>query len=191
MDTQTIVLIIVAAIVVIAVLWFMTRRRHSDELKDRFGPEYQRTVREVGSRGRAESELEARRNRVSKFNIVPLAPAVREGFADRWRQTQARFVDDPSNAIHDADRLIGELMQARGYPVGNFEQQAADISVEHPDVVSHYREAHRIALRHEENQVSTEDLRKAMIHYRALFEDLLDTSDANDHHQEERHARAS
>jgi hypothetical protein len=192
MDGQTVLLIVLAAVVVIGALWLMTRKRHSDELRERFGPEYQRTVREVGSRSRAESELEARRNRVEKLHIVPLSQSVQAGFSDRWREVQARFVDQPSSAIQEADQLIGEVMQARGYPMGNFEQRMADVSVEHASVANHYREAHRIAVMHEDEKASTEDLRKAMIHYRALFEDLLDTSvGTRNQDEEERHARAS
>lgn len=165
-------LVILAILLVgaVAVLWMRSRR--TSALKSRFGPEYKRTVEEVGSEKKAETLLAEREKRVSKYTIKPLPPEMREHFFDTWTRVQAQFVDDPSYAITRADDLLGEVMGARGYPVKDFDQRAADLSVDHPHVVQNYRAAHDIAVRHAEGQASTEDLRKAMIHYRDLFEEL-------------------
>ena len=173
---STAVWVIIAIIVVAAIaaaVWFMQQKRKSDELKGRFGPEYERTVHATSSRREAEAELERRQERVDHLDIRELSAQDRGQFANSWEQVQTQFVDDPSGSVADADRLIGEVMMKRGYPVGDFEQRAADISVNHPDVVSNYREAHRLALMSERGEASTEDLRKAMVHYRSLFNDLL------------------
>ena len=162
-----IVLLLVAAVVV---LWL--RNRRSAALKDRFGPEYARAVREAGSEQKAETMLAEREKRVAKYTIKPLPAEMREHFFETWTRVQAQFVDDPSYAVTRADDLLGEVMAARGYPVKDFEERAADLSVEHPHVVQNYRTAHDIALRHANGEASTEDLRKAMIHYRDLFEEL-------------------
>ncbi len=175
MDTNTLLLIAVAVLVVVvlAVAYVGTRRRQSEELKEKFGPEYDKAVEKYGDPHKAEAELQAREKRVEAFNIHGLQPREREHFAEQWRTTQAEFVDNPDKAIADADRLVKQVMSARGYPVGDFEQRAADVSVDHPNVVSHYRTAHDIALKQEKGKATTEDLRQAMVHYRALFEDLL------------------
>jgi hypothetical protein len=179
MDQTTLLIVVVAAIVVVAIVaWLLVQRRRTDTLHERFGPEYERTVNEVGDRRRAEAELEARAKRVERLAIQPLSPSDREGFAEAWRATQARFVDDPTAAITEADRLVNQVMRTRGYPMSDFDQRAADISVDHPGVVEHYRAAHDIALRSERGEASTEELRQAMVHYRALFEDLLETGEA-------------
>jgi hypothetical protein len=164
--------LVVALIGVVA--WLVFERRRTDQLRTGFGPEYSRAVAEHGDRRSAESELVARRERVEALQIRPLDPDDRDRFAADWRAAQARFVDDPQRAIGEADRLVAQVMQARGYPVGDFEQRAADISVDHPRVVEHYRAARRIALASERGEVGTEELRQAMVHYRALFEDLLE-----------------
>lgn len=166
-----IAVIVVAALIVGAIAW--SRRRRSEHLRDRFGPEYERAVETKGDRGKAEAELAAREKRVEKLDIRPLSSAERAEFTQRWAEVQARFVDDPARAVAFADALLGEVMKARGYPVSDFEQRAGDISVDHPVVVEHYHKAHEIAVRHERGQASTEDLRQAMIHYRALFDDLV------------------
>ncbi len=140
----------------------------------RFGPEYERALSEHGDRRRAEAVLEKRAERIQHLEIRRLPREQRDLFLDRWRATQTKFVDDPRGAVTEADRLVGEVMSARGYPVADFEQQAADLSVEHPMVVENYRAAHEIAVRHERGQASTEDLRQAMVYYRRLFEDLLE-----------------
>ncbi|MGA7672063.1 MAG: hypothetical protein WBW04_16670 [Nitrolancea sp.] len=167
-----IVAIVVVAIVA-AVVWYMQQKRKSDDLRGRFGPEYERAVQSSNSRKAAESELERRQERVDHFDIRPLSSEDRGRFANSWQLVQTQFVDDPSGAVADADSLIGDVMLNRGYPVGDFEQRAADVSVDHPDVVSNYREAHRLAQMSERGEANTEDLRKAMVHYRSLFDDLL------------------
>ena len=171
--TLIIVAVVIIAILVAAVWWYSMRQR-SAKLQERFGPEYERTVAEKGDTRKAEDELTDRQKRVSKLEIKPLAADERRRFNDEWRAVQARFVDDPSAAVRDADTLVGRVMEARGYPVGDFEQRAADVSVDHPTVLEHYRAAHAVALRHAQGQASTEDLRQAMVNYRALFDELLD-----------------
>lgn len=175
MDQRT--LIIIAAVVVVVLLiasWALSRQRRSEDLRENFGPEYRRAVEEFGDRGRAESELEARRKRVHQLSIRPLTQAEYSQFAGEWSDTQARFVDDPKGAIHDADDLIQHLMHARGYPVGDFEQRTADISVDHPHVVEHYRTAHGALQSWGGHEPDTEQLRQALVHYRALFDELLE-----------------
>jgi predicted nucleic acid-binding protein len=168
-----------AVLVIAALVVWTTQRRRSAELRERFGPEYQRTVEAARDRLSAEKELREREQRVEALDIQPLEPAARDRYAERWREVQAMFVDDPGGAVDQADRLIGEVMRARGYPVGDFEQRAADISVNHPQVVDHYRTAHAIAVKRRSGEDATEQLRQAFVHYRALFADLLETPDAN------------
>jgi len=175
MDTTTaIVLAVVAILVVIVAVWFMMKWR-TEELRKRFGPEYDRVITERGDTRQAESELAARQKRVERLDIHPLDPAERDRFVNAWRATQSHFVDAPAEAIKDADRLVSQVMRARGYPVGDFEQRAADISVDHPIVVENYRAARAIAVANERGQAGTEELRQAIVHYRVLFEDLLET----------------
>lgn len=166
--------IILGALIVGTLIW--SRRAQSEHLRDRFGPEYDRAVEARGDQAKAEADLAAREARVKKLDIRPLEPAERREFSARWEQVQARFVDDPARAVSFADALIGEVMHARGYPVTDFDQRASDISVDHPVVVDHYRKAHGVALRHSRGDASTEDLRQAMIHYRALFDNLVGAS---------------
>lgn len=175
MDTVAWIVVIVCAAVVVAAVAFAlwSRRRRTHALMEGFGPEYDRTVSRSGSRTRGERELDARRKRVESLRIRELSQEDSERLRLAWRDVQARFVDDPESAIGEADRLIAEVMQMRGYPVGDFEQRAADISVDHADVVAHYRSGHAIAQRRERGEdVNTEDLRQAMVHYRELFEEL-------------------
>ena len=177
LDPRVVIGVLVAlAIVIIAVV--LTKKRRSDELRGKFGPEYERLVRERGDARDVERELDDRVQRVKQLHLKPLSPEHRTRFAEQWRSDQARFVDDPKAAVAEADHLVADLMQVRGYPVGDFEQRAADVSVDHPHVVQNYRAAHEIAVHERSGQASTEDLQKAMVHYRALFEDLLDTADA-------------
>jgi FtsZ-interacting cell division protein ZipA len=164
-------IVVVAALVIAGVFW--SRRRRSEHLKDRFGREYARTVEATGDRSKAESDLADREKRVEKLDIRPLTAEERRDFGRRWDEVQARFVDDPPRAVAFADALLGEVMKARGYPVSDFDQRAGEISVDHPVVVEHYHKAHDIAVRHERGEASTEDLRQAMIHYRALFDNLV------------------
>src|SRR5260370_3333246 len=150
------------------------RKRRSQNLRERFGPEYDRVVKQQGDPRKAEGVLEFREKRREKFTIRPLAAADRSSFAVRWNEVQSRFVDDPRGAVTVAESLVSELMQARGYPIGEFEQRSADISGDYPVVVENYRAAHAIALRHRASQASTEDLRPAMVHYPTLFQAPLD-----------------
>ena len=174
MDTQTLgILAIIVALIVIAA-WLLYRKKQSETLAQRFGPEYGRTVNELGSQPKAEAELRARQKRVEKLDIVPLAPADAQRFSQAWRSLQGRFVDNPKGVLQEADTLVQELMQKRGYPMADFEGRAADISVDHPTVVEHYRAAQAIALRDHRGEADTEDMRRAVVHYRALFDELLE-----------------
>jgi hypothetical protein len=176
MDTTTIIIVVIL-LVLGAVLGFVFfRQQRTKKLRERFGPEYERAVREVGGRDEAEAELEKRQKRVEQLEIHSLSSEEREQFSRRWKAAQARFVDDPAGAIGEADQLVMEVMETRGYPMGDFEQRAADISVDHPHVVRDYRAARKIALANERGEANTEDLRQAMVHYRSLFEELLDPS---------------
>ena len=172
------VLALVLAVALVAAIgaavWLYRQRQRSERLRAEFGPEYDRVLTEHRDRRRAESELEARQERVEKLRIHPLSSGDQARFADEWKATQARFVDEPAQAITAADRLVTEVMQRRGYPMGDFEQRAADVSVDHPRVVENYRAARALALRNERGEASTEDLRQAMMHYRTLFTELLE-----------------
>jgi FtsZ-interacting cell division protein ZipA len=168
-----IVAIILIALIVAAVL--VMRQRRSQQLQEGFGPEYDRTVEERGGdRREAEAELRERRERREQFEVRELEPAARDRYAERWRAAQRRFVDEPAPAVGEADALVIEVMRDRGYPVADeFDQRAADVSVDHPEVVEHYRAAHDISGRATAGDASTEDLRQAMVHFRALFVELL------------------
>jgi hypothetical protein len=172
MDT-TMVLVIVLALVAAGVVTWLLQRQRSLRLRERFGPEYERTRAEIGDVRRTETVLAAREKRVEKFHIRPLTPDEAHRFGEVWRHVQTLFVDSPKGAIREADQLVQEVMTARGYPMSDFDQRVADISVDHPAVVEHYRSARAIAVRNDAGDVNTEDLRQAVIHYRALFEDLL------------------
>jgi hypothetical protein len=163
--------VVIVALAVVA--WLGWQRQRSRGLQERFGPEYDRTLEDRDDRRQAEAELAAREKRHAELDIRPLDPETREQYANRWRDTQAEFVDRPVEAVRRADGLVGDLMRERGYPVEDFDQRAADVSVDHPDVVENYRTAHTISLASDRNEASTEDLRKAMVHYRSLFEELL------------------
>jgi hypothetical protein len=173
MDTWVVVLIVLAVLVVLGLVYMATRQKRSEALKGRFGPEYERAVEETGDRKEAERDLRAREERREKLQIRDLDPAARERYTGTWRETQARFVDQPQQAVQEADALVILVMRDRGYPVDDFEQRAADVSVDHPHVVDNYRAAHNISVANERGAASTEDLRQAMVHYRALFEHLL------------------
>ncbi|MBD0328755.1 MAG: hypothetical protein ICV64_01425 [Thermoleophilia bacterium] len=179
MPTWAWILIAAGGLLVLAALAYGTfgMRRRKD-LQETFGPEYDRAVSEAPTRREAESELLDRRKRHDELDVRPLSPAARDGYAREWEKTQARFVDDPQTAIHDADDLIQRVMRERGYPVEDFEQRAADLSVEHADVVEHYRAGHSIARRNVHGDADTEELRQALRHYRALFEELLESEPA-------------
>ncbi len=176
MDTSTSIILVLAVLVILAIaaaVWFYMQNQQTNRLRSKFGPEYNRAVRSEGDAKHAEEVLHERQKRVEKLNIKALSASEREDFAQAWEQEQARFVDEPSTAVDNADRLVQRVMKARGYPVSDFEQRVADVSVDHPVVVENYRVAHDIAARGQNKQVSTEELREAMIHYRALFADLL------------------
>ncbi len=177
MNTSILFVVAVLAVLALAGVIVLERQR-SLKLREHFGPEYEHVVNEYGDKRRAEAELAAREKRVKQLDIHPLTPEERDRFASAWQVAQARFVDEPSRATDDANRLVKEVMAVRGYPAGDFEQRAADISVDHPNVVTHYRAARELAVTklHSDNgEVSTEDLRQAMVHYRTLFDDLLET----------------
>ena len=176
MDTQTLIVIAAVAVVVIVglVLYLKSRReRRSQQLRAKFGPEYARLMEADGDRSRAEAELVARQKRVSQFTIHPLQPAEQARYQSAWTKVQTTFVDSPQDACRQADTLVEDVMAKRGYPVRDFEQKAADLSVDYPIVVQNYRSAHEIALRNKEGDAQTEDLRQAMIHYHVLFEELV------------------
>jgi hypothetical protein len=171
----TLLVIAVAVLVIVGVLaWYLARERRSKRLRSRFGPEYEHTLREAGSRTQAEETLARREKRVESIHVRSLARDQRDHFAQDWHDVQGRFVDDPPGSIEDADRLVNDVMRARGYPMSDFERRAEDLSVDHPYVVRNYRAAHEIAMRHDKGQASTEDLRRALVYYRDLFDDLLE-----------------
>jgi hypothetical protein len=167
--------VVVTLVFMVLLVWLYLRKRRatSAELRQRFGPEYKRAVQTHGSERRAEAKLVDREKRVEKLKIRDLDPTERERFMGQWQSVQSRFIDYPKGAVTEADELVSTLMQTRGYPVADFDQRVADISVDHPLVVDHYRSAREIALRLRKGEASTEDLRTAMIHYRSLFEELV------------------
>jgi hypothetical protein len=174
--TQIVVAIVVVAVVVAAgiAIYFSMRKRRTEKLRTQFGRvEYTRAVEEGGGQRKAEAALDKRAERVEAMHIRPLAPSDRARFVESWTKVQSRFVDSPGGAVTDADKLLGDVMSIRGYPVSDFEQRAADISVDHPMVLENYRAAHQAARLQAEGKASTEDLRKAMLHYRTLFEELV------------------
>jgi hypothetical protein len=177
METWLIILIlaVVAVLVVAGIVLVLQaqKKRQTDELRGRFGSEYDRAVAESGDRTRAERELQSREKRVERLQLRPLAETERGQYAERWRSVQAQFVDDPGGAVKQADSLVNDVMTSRGYPMGEFDQRSADISVDHPQVVANYRAARGVADRNEQGQANTEDLRQAMVHYRELFDELL------------------
>jgi FtsZ-interacting cell division protein ZipA len=164
--------IVIAAIVIVAlVVWQALKTRRTRTLQDRFGPEYDRTIERADDKREAEADLAARVKRRDELEIRPLSSAARDRYLDEWQHVQARFVDDPRGAVQESDALIQAVMRERGYPVDDFEQRAADVSVDHPQVVENYRAGHRLA-----GSRDTEEQRQAMVHYRALFDELLEDS---------------
>jgi hypothetical protein len=172
-----IVIAVLGAIIVLGALALAWRAQRSQRLRKTFGPEYDRVAADAPSRREAESELLERKKHHDELEIRPLDPEQRDRYLARWQQTQARFVDDPEGAVVEADRLIQEVMRERGYPVDDFDTRANDLSVDYPDVVQHYRAAHGVAVAQQRGRADTEDLRQAVKHYRALFENLVSDRD--------------
>ncbi len=168
------VAVVVVLVVVAILIWVSARRRHMAKLREHFGPEYDHAVQSMGDERKAVAELEERQKRVDAMEIQPLSTVQRDRYMSQWRAIQTNFVDDPRQALAGADQLIKEVMQVRGYPVADFEQQAGDLSVHYPKVVTNYRHAHEIAQRSAQGQADTEEIRQAMVDYRSLFEDLVE-----------------
>jgi predicted nucleic acid-binding protein len=175
MSTETLVaiVIVVVAVALVVGVWQFLKSRRTAVLRNRFGPEYDHVLRSARTPAEAERELQERQARVEKFSIRPLSHEDAERFGAEWRKVQARFVDEPRTAVLDADRLIGEVMRSRGYPVDDPNRRLDDLSVDHAHVLNHYRAGREIVARHERGQATTEDLRQAMVHFRALFEELV------------------
>ena len=177
MNTTYIIIAVVLGLVIVGAILgpIFARRKRSERLHDHFGPEYDHTVETLGDEKKAQTELEERQKHVESLDIQPLSIEERERYLADWTAVQSKFVDEPGEAIVDADRLIMEVMQTRAYPVSDFEQRAADVSVSYPALVSNYRAARQIAIKNEQHQADTEELRQAVIYYRSLFEELLET----------------
>jgi hypothetical protein len=174
MQSNVTAIIVIAAVIVAAiVIWAALKRRRTNTLRNRFGEEYDRTVEEQGKRAKAEAVLQEREERVAKLDIRPLTPPERDAAITEWREVKAVFVNSPVEAVHHADRLLAAIMTTRGYPMADFDRRYEDLTVDHGEVARHYRDGHEVTLRHERGQASTEDLRQAMIHFEALFDDLV------------------
>lgn len=191
MDTTNITVIIIAVVVAFIIGALLgtvfNRQRRTKRLQEKFGPEYERTLKEIGNKRQAEHELEARLDHVKALKIRPLSAEEIDRYTNEWRATQAEFVDEPLTALQKADRIIREVMKARGYPVEDFEQRVADISVDYPELVSDYRGLHFIAVKEDDEKVNTEEMRQAMVHGRALFENLVSKeAQAEERHEKER-----
>jgi hypothetical protein len=191
------VLIAVLVLAIVGVVaWLVTRNRRSARLREHFGPEYERTVGELGEQRSAEAELIAREKNRKKLDIVELSPQARDEHAATWQKVQAEFVDAPSEAVGRAERLVTRVMRERGYPIDDFDQRASDISVDHPDIVENYRSAHSIYRSQQDGQIETEAARQAFVHYRALFDRLLGsdpqikTENVNDEQWRQEHDHA-
>ncbi len=164
---------VLAVVLIVLAAWVVSRTRRRTHLKKTFGPEYDRAVEEVGDQSAAEAELAKREKRVEAYEIRELSSAERTRFAERWHEVQARFVEAPAEAVGEADGLVIEVLETRGFPVGDFDRRQADLSVRYPQVVHHYREARELARHNREGDASTEQRRQAMQHYRVLFDRLL------------------
>jgi hypothetical protein len=181
MNSQTLLIVVIVAVIVVGVAaWLIYQKRQSKRLEQRFGPEYGAVVDELGSQAKAETELKKREKRVERLDIVPLSPTDAARFAQAWIRLQGSFIDDPKGVLIQADQLVRELLVKRGYPMTDFEHRAADISVDHPGVVSNYRAAQLIVARDQRGEADTEELRKAVVHFRALFDELLGTTTVKD-----------
>jgi hypothetical protein len=175
MSTISLIVLIGVILLVAVAAWGFLLQRRSTRLRGKFGPEYETAVHDYGDRARAEKALERRAERIETYHIRSLSKEEQQRFSEEWRHTQARFVDDPPLAIREADHLVCEVMRMRGYPMAEFDRRAEDLSVDHPDVIRTYRTAHEIALSEQEGRATTEDLRRAMVYYRELFDELLET----------------
>jgi len=182
-DSQALIVVVAAAVLVLVGigLYAYQSRRRREELRNRFGPEYDRTLSATGSSAEADAILAKRLDRVARFKLHPLNQAQRDSFAREWQRVQGRFVDDPDAAVSEADQLVSQVMAARGYPVQDFDRLADDVSVDHPHVVENYRTARALMLRRTNGEASTEELRQAVVNYRALFNDLLETDERHQH----------
>jgi FtsZ-interacting cell division protein ZipA len=184
-----IVIAVAVVIVILAIAWSAMRAKRTRALQDSFGREYDRTVDQAGDRRAGEQELRDRQKQHEQLDIRPLSPESRDRYVQRWQATQSRFVDDPRGAVAEADTLVQEVMQERGYPTKDFERRVADISVDHPNLVEKYRTANGIARASESGEASTEDMRHSVRHYRALFDELLETDDAGVENVDDVHSR--
>ena len=173
MDNNTLIAVVAVVVIAVVVAALLLRRRRTDALRQRFGPEYDRAVASAGKVGEAERKLEERAKRVAQFKLRAITADEAQRFTNSWKTVQGRFVDEPRTAVVEADRLIGVVMRARGYPVDDPARQLDDLSVDHGHVIEHYRAGRAIAVRHEQGAATTEDLRQAMVHFRALFEELV------------------
>jgi len=172
--TQTQIAVLIAIVVAVVALGaFFLLQQRTNKLRAKFGPEYDRAVAQTGNKFKAEAQLEKVEKRVSKYPLRPLTTADRDRFQHSWHAIQARFVDDPAGAFVQADQLLGAVMAACGYPPSDFENRATEISVDHGAVVEQYRAGHEVAVRQMQGQATTEDLRRGMVHYRALFDELM------------------
>jgi FtsZ-interacting cell division protein ZipA len=183
MSTGLLVAIIIVVVALLVVAFLLGQQRRTQRLRDRFGPEYQRTVARTGDRRAGEAKLAEREQRRNQLEVVELDPSTRTRYVEAWRVTQGRFVDDPVAATREADELVSTVMRDRGYPVDDFEQRADDISGDHPQVAENYRAAHAVSLANERGLASTDDLRQAFVHDRSLFAELLDSGQSS--HKEE------
>ncbi|MEV7331167.1 hypothetical protein [Micromonospora sp. NPDC093244] len=186
-STQIIVIVLVVLVVVAALAVAVRSLGRRRALRDRFGPEYDRVVAEQDSRSAAERELRDRERRHAELTLTPLTPESRARYAEAWEELQVRFIDSPGETVGDADELVTRLIEEQGYPTGDFSDQIAHLSVEHARTLTNYRDAHEIHLRNSRGEASTEELRQAVVHYRALFTDLLGTEPAGHHTPEQRH----
>jgi hypothetical protein len=175
MSPTAVIILIVVILVVLAAIFFGVQAARRRRLQSTFGPEYDRAVADTGSRADAEKELRDRERRHASLELKPLSPESRARYSAAWEELQIRFVDDPTGATNEADQLVTQLITERGYPTSDYEDRLADLSVEHANTLNHYRDAHEINRRSQAGEASTEDLRQALVHYRALFADLLGT----------------
>ncbi len=177
MNTTYFIIAVVLILVIVGVIMglILARRKRSQQFHDKYGPDYDRTVKTMGNEKKAQTEMDERQKHVETLNIRPLSASERDHYLAEWNTIQAKFIDQPGQATVEADHLIQQVMQMRAYPISDFEQRAADISINYPDLVSNYRAAREIALKNGLHQADTEELRQALVYYRSLFDELLKT----------------